>query len=255
MFTPEMSDVGRGRFAGAKTGRRRKSFRFHGMAWVVLACVATGCATPKRTWADWMAARAEMTSVPAAFVPPPIAGQPSPPVYHPDYTNGSPAHVGGRMNLQARNPDFPATHIEMVYIDLTCPSNAVHLAWAGPLAELGPAGPWRSSAGRGQPCYDCNEVGDSNTQDSWCTPKGVFTVAGFDDHLEAVPACCYATWVIHKPRFIAIHSHRDIPFQAESHGCIRVPFDVAQLIHNNSLAGVTRVCIYGEWTRPMGLRN
>jgi hypothetical protein len=225
------------------------------LALLVALLMATGCALPKRTWADWMAAREQMVSPLPVFVPPTVEGQPLPPLYHPDYTNGSPARVSGRMNLAARNPDFPATHIETIYIDLTCPSSAVHLKWVGPLADLGPMGPWRSSAGRGQPNFDCDEVVDSNTTDSWCTPKGLFAVAGFDDRLEAVPSCCYATWVIHEPRYIAIHSHRDIPYQSESHGCIRVPFDAAQLIHNNSLAGVTQIYIYGKWTRPMGLRD
>jgi len=175
-------------------------------------------------------------------------------VYRPGYQAGDGARASGKFNLDARNPDFPATHIAAIHIDLTAPSNSLQLVWEGPEAELGPTGPWRSSAGRGQPCYDCNEVEDSNTVDSWCTPKGVFAVAGFDDRLHAVPSCRYVTWVVHEPRFIAIHSHDDIPTQAVSHGCIRVPLDVAKLIHNNSLAGVTLVHVYGQWTRPVGLR-
>jgi hypothetical protein len=191
---------------------------------------------------------------PALGVPEPST-EAKPVIYRPDYLTGEAARVGPKFDLASRNPGFPDTYIAVVHIDLTAPSNAVHLAWSGPDAAIGPTGPWRSSAGRGQPCFDCNEVEDSNTKDSWCTPKGVFAVAGFDDHLNAVPSCRYVTWVIHEPRFIAIHSHTEIPNQAVSHGCIRVPLEVAKLIHNNSIAGVTRVHIYGEWTRPVGLQD
>src|SRR5690349_11350451 len=138
MLTPAMNGTGPGLSASADARPRRGLFLFNSLAWLVLACFATGCAQPKRTWADWMAARAQMVSAPPTFVSPTIEGEPPLTIYHPDYTNGSPAKVGPRKNLEARNPDFPATHIETVYIDLTCPSNAVHLVWVGPLAGLGP---------------------------------------------------------------------------------------------------------------------
>lgn len=221
---------------------------------VVLLQLATGCATQKQSWAEWMAATNTVYE-PAPFgvlEPSPYATNF---LYHPDYNKGEAAVPGRGFNLKSRNPDFPETYIATIHVDLTIPSNSVHLVWSGPLASMGPTGPWRSSAGRGQPCYDCDGVEDSNTVDSWCTPKGVFPVAGFDDRLHSVPACRYVTWVIHEPRFVGIHSHKEIPFQSVSHGCIRVPFEVAKLIHNNSLAGVTVVHIYGKWTRPIGLRK
>lgn len=221
---------------------------------VLLLSLATGCALPKRTWAEWQAAEAQWPErLPPSL--PEVSGEPTTPLFRPGYTNGLGASVGPRMNLEARNPDFPSTHIATVYVDLTAPAHAVHLQWTGPLAEQGPVGPWHSSAGRGTPWFDCDDATDSNTLDSWCTPKGVFVVAGFDDRLEGVPSCCYATWVIHEPRYIALHSHRDLPYQHESHGCIRLPFEAAQLIHNNSIAGVTQVYIYGKWVRPMNVRD
>ncbi len=225
--------------------------------WLILlacTCLLTGCALPKRTWANWRAAESQLAERPKTNLPK-VRGKPQGLLFRPGYTNGMGANVGWRMNLEARNPDFPATHIATVYVDLTAPSQAVHLAWAGPQADQGPIGPWRSSAGRGKPCFDCDEVDDSNTNDSWCTPKGLFTVAGFDDRLEGVPSCCYVTWVVHEPRHIGLHSHRDLPYQHESHGCIRLPFDTAKLIHNNSIAGVTQVYIYGKWVRPMIVRD
>jgi len=221
---------------------------------VLLLQLAAGCATHKQSWAEWMI-------VPSAAREPGLPGVPEPSAYatnfpfRPDYEKGQGAVPGPGFDVRARNPGFPSTYIATVHVDLTAPSNTVHLVWAGPGAADGPTGSWRSSAGRGQPCFDCNEVEDSNTVDSWCTPKGVFLVAGFDDRLRAVPECRYVTWVIHQPRFIAIHSHHEIPPASVSHGGIRGPLELAKLIHNNSIAGVTRIHIYGKWTRPVGLLN
>jgi hypothetical protein len=221
---------------------------------VLVLQLAAGCATQKQSWTDWMAAH-DSVREPAPFGELEASAYATNFPYRPNYERNQGAAAGPGFNLSARNPDFPDTYLAMVHVDLTAPSNAVHMVWTGSAAAGAPTGPWRSSVGRGQPCYDCNEVEDSNTLNSWCTPKGVFPVAGFDDHLNAVPSCHYVTWVVHEPRYIAIHSHKDIPDQAVSHGCIRVPLEVAKLIHNNSLAGVTRIHIYGQWTRPVGLRN
>lgn len=219
---------------------------------VVLAWLGAGCAAPKRTWQQWMTAA---KGAPAQASPglPELPSDTHPPLYRPSYRLGDGASVGPYSDLAARNPGFPATYISVVQVDLTAPSNSLHLTWAGPDADLGPTGPWRSSAGRGKLGMDCDDVEQSNTVDSWCTPKGAFPIAGFDDCLESAPYCRYVTWVIHEPRFIAIHSHTEIPPYPASHGCIRVPVDVAKLIHNNSLAGVTRIHIYGKWTRVGGL--
>jgi hypothetical protein len=220
----------------------------------VLLGLVAGCSTQKQTWQQWRAA-VQGGSPSAVAGLPEVPHSVTPPHYRPPYRMGDAAVVGPKLDLAARNPDFPATHIAVVQVDVTAPSNSVHLVWSGPLACQAPIGPWRSSVGRGSPGMDCNDVVDSNTLDSYCTPKGVFPVAGFDDRLNCAPACCYVSWVIHEPRYIAIHSHTEIPFQPASHGCIRVPLELAKLIHNNSLAGVTLVHIYGTWTRPMGLRN
>lgn len=226
-----------------------------GLGLTLLAVFATGCATRKRTWGDWQAAADPSGSGWSVLGVPELPMDAPPPLYRPPYQRGDAAVVGKEMDLAMRNPDFPATYLAAVHVDLTGPSNSVQLVWSGPMANLGPVGPWRSCPGRGTPDKDCNDVGDSNTLDSWCTPKGVFPVAGFDDRLNAVPSCCYVTWVIHDPRYIAIHSHTEIPYQSVSHGCIRVPHEVAKLIHNNSIAGVTLIHIYGTWTRPAGLRG
>jgi len=226
---------------------------FGGIALLLLAWFGAGCVTPKKTWQDWMTVSDPMPPGWSVMgIPEPPTNAP-PMLFRPPYQQGDAAVVGPGADLAMRNPDFPTTHIAAIHVDLTAPSNSVRLTWTGPAADHGPVGPWRSCPGRGSPGMDCNDVKDSNTLESWCTPKGIFPVAGFDDRLKSVPSCRYATWVIHEPRYIAIHSHKEIPYQAVSHGCIRVPYEVAKLIHNNSLAGVTLVHIYGTWTRPTGL--
>lgn len=165
------------------------------------------------------------------------------------YAKGDVAKAGKGFDLKMRHPDFPRTYISEVHINLTSPDHAVHVVWVGPQAANAPAGPWRSSPGQGSKKYDCNNYAHSNTLNSNCTPKGVFRVKGFSDHLQIVTGCHYATWVIHKPRFIAMHSSGDIPPYPASGGCIRIDFEVAKLIHNNSITGVTLVGIFGRWTK------
>jgi hypothetical protein len=118
------------------------------------------------------------------------------------------------------------------------------------MADDAPTGPWNHTPGRGGDCVDCDKVADSNMVDSRCTPKGSFPVVGFADHLHQNPTCLYATWVLYAPRYIAIHSHTELPRVPASSGCIRMPYATAKLIHNNSVVGVTIVTIYGKWERP-----
>ena len=167
----------------------------------------------------------------------------------PGYQAGDGARAGGGFDLETRNPDFPRTYIETIHINLSSPTDGVSLKWTGPDASLGPVGPWRMTPGRGAEGMDCDDAAISNTFGSLCTPKGVFAVKGFADHLEEVPTCYYATWVVHEPRYVAIHSHTDLPETPASAGCIRVPFEAAKLIHNNSVVGVTVVSISGTWSR------
>lgn len=170
--------------------------------------------------------------------------------FTPGYEKNQGAQVGEGFDLAMRNPDFPAVHIAEIHVDLTSPNHWVRVVWSdakeeGSIAK--PTGPWRSSPGQGLPECNCDDVETSNTTDTHCTPKGVFVAKGFSDHLLTVPECLYATWVIHKPRFIALHSSGDIPTIPASGGCIRLPHEAAKLIHNNSLAGVTLIRIDGRW--------
>ncbi len=215
-----------------------------------LFAFATGCAVPKRTWQEWMEVkeptRAVVRTTPASWTKPHLETL----VLAEGYEPGDSAVVGDGFDLAMRNPGFPETHIDRVYVDVTDPVHEVWISWTGPQAHLGPQGPWRSNPGRGIPECDCDDFEGSNTVDSWCTPKGLFPVAGFADQLEGVTACHYVTWIQHAPRYIGLHSHTFIPTWADSHGCVRVPYDVSKLIHNNSLVGITHISIDGTWTRP-----
>ncbi|MDF1839590.1 MAG: hypothetical protein P1V35_17105 [Planctomycetota bacterium] len=216
-----------------------------------LLVLTTGCAVPKQTWQEWM----EVEGAPQAIVARAVPASWSEPhlealVLAEGYEIGDAARTGEGFNLEARNPGFPETHIESIHVDLSDPNHEVWIQWTGPQAHMGPTGPWRSNPGRGIPECDCDDFEGSNTVDSWCTPKGLFPVAGFTDHLEGVTACHYVTWIQHAPRYIGLHSHNFIPTWANSHGCVRVPYDVSKLIHNNSLVGITMISIGGTWTRP-----
>jgi L,D-transpeptidase catalytic domain len=214
----------------------------------ILLLAINGCSTDKENWQDWVVAKSQ-TEPPMIF-PATMTTRTNKLVLAPGYKIGDGAHPGPGFDLAMRNPDFPHTYIEAVYIDLSRPVDGVHLKWAGSLASDGPSGPWRQTPGRGGDCVDCDKVEDSNIIDSRCTPKGTFPVAGFADHLKLNPICLYATWIIYAPRYIAIHSHTDLPDVPASSGCIRMPYATAKLIHNNSVVGVTTVNIYGKWQRP-----
>jgi hypothetical protein len=224
---------------------------FHPVLSLFLLAI-TGCSSTKQTWRDWSARDAapvrESQAVPATALPPVNLNTM---IFAPHYQPGDAARVGPGFDLKMRNPDFPRTYIEAVYIDLSAPTNGVQIKWAGPGAADAPAGPWRFTPGRGAEGVDCDNAEDSNRFGSLCTPKGVFAVAGFADHLEQTPICRYATWVRHAPRYVAIHSHTDLPEAPASSGCIRVPYEAAKLIHNNSVAGVTVVSISGTWQRSV----
>jgi hypothetical protein len=217
----------------------------------VLLLAMSGCSSTKQTWRDWSDAHGSATpNLAEPVISPTPAFHTNALVLAPRYRMGDGARVAPGFDLKMRNPDFPRTYIETIYIDLSCPTNGVHITWAGSKASDGPVGPWRLTPGRGTTGVDCDDMEDSNTVNSLCTPKGAFPVAGFADHLEQTPVCRYATWVLHAPRYVAIHSHTELPTVPASAGCIRVPYETAKLIHNNSLAGVTIVNISGTWQRP-----
>jgi len=235
-----------------------------------LLFLLTGCtAKGKQTWRDWTVERdAAATSAgrsavsTASFVhsfAPQQSGRSLNPAeaallrLAPPYKEGDAATVGEGFDLAMRNPGFPATYIAEIHLDVSSPDHLIRLVWEGPAARDCPAGPWRSNIGRGNPGMDCDTIEGSNTVDSRCTPKGTFFVAGFADRLNACPTAHYCTWVVHAPRYIALHSFGDLPTFPASAGCVRLTHEVAKLIHNNAIAGVTLIRIDGKWTPPARL--
>jgi hypothetical protein len=167
-----------------------------------------------------------------------------------DFLGAGPQKIADESDadMSLRNLDFPNTYIESVHVDLTNPHHWVRLSWAGPEANRQETGPFRSSPGAGLGRNDCDDIDESMRNGSNCTPKGENIVEGFSDYLPSVPRCKFVTW-FNYARQIAFHSHWQVPRFPASHGCVRLDRHAAQLIHNNSKAGETRVFVNGTWSR------
>lgn len=149
-----------------------------------------------------------------------------------------------------RNADFPNTYIATISVRLEDPDHPVTLTWAGPKANAQETGPFRSSPGAGLRGLNCDIEATSRRSGSRCTPKGTFTVTGFASQLNSHPEATNVTWFV-PARGIALHYYPSVPKYAASHGCVRLePRRVAQLIQNNSRAGITKVIVDGTWTKP-----
>jgi hypothetical protein len=149
-----------------------------------------------------------------------------------------------------RNSDFPNTYITEIFVRLEDPDHSVTLTWTGPNASAQAAGPFRSSPGAGLRGLNCNELATSKRSGSTCTPKGTFTVTGFASRLNSHPEATDVTWFV-PARGIALHYYPSVPKYAASHGCVRLESRrIAQLIQNNSRAGITQVVVDGTWTKP-----
>lgn len=151
-------------------------------------------------------------------------------------------------NYDLRNADYPNTYIAEINLDLASPDHRVTLKWAGPQAKQQETGPFRSCPGAGLGHNDCNDEAESRRNGSNCTPKGERLVEGFRDYLRDSPSCHYVTW-FDKERAIGFHSHWSLPRFPASHGCVRMEEHPAQLIHNNSIEGKTKVVVAGAWSR------
>jgi hypothetical protein len=155
----------------------------------------------------------------------------------------------GQADIKRRNADFPSTYISAINVDLTSPHHWVLLTWSGSGADVQDAGPFHSSPGAGRVEVDCNDCEQSNRGTSRCTPRGIRVVEGFSDTMDSAPSYRFVTW-FHSSREIGFHSHPEVPDYPASHGCVRLDEHAAQLIHNNSIAGVTKVIVEGAWTKP-----
>ena len=149
-----------------------------------------------------------------------------------------------------RNDNFPETYIAEISVKLDDPDHPVTLRWTGPRAAAQEAGPFRASPGAGLKGLNCDLLATSRRSGSKCTPKGTFTVSGFQSSLNSDSRATFVTWFV-RSRGIALHYFPSVPKYAASHGCVRLEKkSVAQLIQSNSRAGLTTVVIDGTWTRP-----
>jgi hypothetical protein len=157
-------------------------------------------------------------------------------------------YADGAADKSLRTPDFPKTYISHIEVDLTSPHHNVRLAWTGPLAAQQETGPFYSSPGAGNGSNNCNDPEECNRENSNCTPKGEFCVEAFSDYMKSHPDARFVTWFL-PSRGIALHSYPNVPDYPASHGCVRLNEHAAQLIHNNSLMGKTKVTVGGTWSR------
>jgi hypothetical protein len=149
-----------------------------------------------------------------------------------------------------RNSDFPETYIKEISVKLDDPDHPVMLTWTGPQAAAQDSGPFRSSPGAGLKGLNCDDTATSLRSGSKCTPKGTFTVSGFQDSLSSDSRATYVTWFV-RERGIGLHYFPSVPKSAASHGCVRLEKkSVAQLIQSNSRIDLTSVFVDGTWTKP-----
>ena len=149
-----------------------------------------------------------------------------------------------------RNSDFPETYIKEISVKLDDPDHPVTLTWTGPQAAAQDSGPFRSSPGAGLKGLNCDNTATSRRSGSKCTPKGTFTVSGFQDGLNSDSRATYVTWFA-RERGIGLHYFPSVPKSAASHGCVRLEKkSIAQLIQSNSRIDLTSVVVDGIWTKP-----
>jgi hypothetical protein len=145
---------------------------------------------------------------------------------------------------------FPETYIAQVNVSLNDPDHAMILSWTGPDAATQETGPFRTSPGAGLKGLNCNDAATSRRSGTLCTPKGTYIVEGFARRLNSDARATYVTWFVRR-RGIALHYFPTVPQVPASHGCVRIQQKrIAQLIHDNARAGVTKVIVDGTWTKP-----
>jgi hypothetical protein len=155
----------------------------------------------------------------------------------------------GDADISLRNEDFPSTFISEIHADLTSPHHWVRLVWSGPQASAQETGPFQGAPGRGTGDNDCNDPDESCSSRSNCTPKGTWEVQAFSDYMTSAKPFKFVTW-FNTNREIGFHSHPQVPDHPASMGCVRLDEHAAQLIHNNSVVGRTKVFVDGTWTPP-----
>jgi L,D-transpeptidase catalytic domain len=156
--------------------------------------------------------------------------------------------------LQAAGPsgngDSSQTYIKEISVSLDDPDHWLTLTWSGPNADSQETGPFRTSPGAGLRGLNCDDEATSRRSGSKCTPKGTYSVEGFQRRLNSDSRATYVTWFMQR-RGIALHYFPSVPEYAASHGCVRIESErVARLIQNNSRVDDTQVVVSGTWTKP-----
>jgi hypothetical protein len=142
------------------------------------------------------------------------------------------------------------TYIKEISVNLDDPDHWLTLTWAGPNAASQETGPFRTSPGAGLRGLNCDDQATSVRSGSKCTPKGTYSVEGFQRRLNSDSRATYVTWFMQR-RGIALHYFPSVPDYAASHGCVRIELeDVARLIQKNSRVDETQVVVSGTWTKP-----
>lgn len=154
-------------------------------------------------------------------------------------------------------------------IDVFQNPQKVRLSWRGPALAAWDMnatmdGQFSCSTGRGATsAINCSVESQAEVENSNCTPYGnSFLITGHSAHLRDHPSCRFVSWFVPR-RQIAFHSHPAMgdvhldapaveggPARALSHGCVRLPLDIAELIYTKSVPGHTRVRVYHATTRP-----
>ena len=149
-----------------------------------------------------------------------------------------------------RNDDFPNTYIAQIDVQLDDPDHPMTLTWTGANADAQETGPFRTSPGAGVEGINCDITATSRKSGTKCTPKGTFTVEGFQYQLNSDSRAKYVTW-FQQWRGIALHYFPNVPTYAASHGCVRIESKrVARLVQDNSRVDRTKVVVSGTWTKP-----
>jgi hypothetical protein len=132
----------------------------------------------------------------------------------------------------------------------TAPGKQSEAAAQPTKAPAVPSAPFPSSPGAGLKGLNCDDTATSLRSGSKCTPKGTFTVSGFQDSLNSDSRATHVTWFV-RERGIGLHYFPSVPKSAASHGCVRLEKkSVAQLIQSNSRIDLTSVVVDGSWTKP-----
>ncbi|MEM6451558.1 MAG: peptidoglycan-binding protein [Cyanobacteria bacterium P01_D01_bin.105] len=141
------------------------------------------------------------------------------------------------------------TYISKVFVNLW--KQAITLTWAGPNASQQPTGPFHCSPGRGLVGINCDIEATSRRANTNCTPKGEWTVLGYQRRFVAFPEAEWVTQFQSLERGIALHYYPVVPQYPASHGCVRVAdYDIAKLIYDKTEPLKTKVIVHGE-LRPL----